>query len=150
MLEEGSRSPGTGCARCGQLSEKLSGPGRLHLWPPLGHTLNETYRHLRTRGWECQKTQDRAVVVRLDKDYLSDLLSSLSDALTSREVDDTRALFKPHPGELSTSDIPRARSLNELSSLGCSEWLLDMLSEKRLTSFFQSLVRADAPAEIFA
>ncbi|CAA9490525.1 MAG: hypothetical protein AVDCRST_MAG25-3333 [uncultured Rubrobacteraceae bacterium] len=150
MLEDGSRSPKTGCDRCGRLPEKLSGPGRLHLWPPLGHTLNKTYRHLRTGGWECQKTQDRAVVVRLDEDSLSDLLSSLSDALTSREMDDTRALFKPHPDELSTSDIPRARSLSQLSSLGRSEWLLDMLSEERLTSFFQPIVRTDAPDEIFA
>ena len=94
MLEEGSRSPGTACDRCGRLPEKLS--GRLHPWPPLGHKLNKTYRHLRTGGWECQTHQDRAVLVRLDEDSLSDLLSSLSDALTSREIDDTRALFKPH------------------------------------------------------
>lgn len=150
MSGEGSKDQGAGCSRCTTLSEELLGPGRLHLWPPLGHTLNKTHLRLSSRGWDCQKTEDRAVVVKLDEDRLSDLFASLSEVLTNREMEDTRALFKPYPDELSTSDIPRARSLSQLSYLGRSGWLLDMLSEERLTSFFQPIVRADAPGEIFA
>ncbi len=150
MLEKGSKDQETGCSRCTTLPEKLLGPGRMYLWLPIGHTMNKAHLHLGSGGWDCQKTDDRAIVVRLDEDALSNLFASLSEVLTNKEMEDTRALFKPYPDELSISDIPRARSLSQLSSLGRSEWLLDMLSEERLTSFFQPIVRAEAPGEIFA
>ncbi|MDP9456689.1 MAG: EAL domain-containing protein [Actinomycetota bacterium] len=112
--------------------------------------MSKTYDHLSSNGWRCEKTKDPAIVVRIEEARLSDLFAALSEALTSREMDDTRALFKPYPDELAISDIPRARSLSQLSSLGRSSWLLDMLSEGRLTSFFQPIVRAAAPSEVFA
>ena len=139
-----------GCGRCEKLPEKLLGPGKLHLWLPLGHTLKKAHGHLSSGGWDCEKTRDPAIVVKLEEDRLSNLFSALSEVLTRREMDDTRALFKPYLEELSVSDIPRARSLSQLSSLGRSSWLLDMLSEERLTSFFQPIVRAQDPTEVFA
>jgi EAL domain-containing protein (putative c-di-GMP-specific phosphodiesterase class I) len=48
------------------------------------------------------------------------------------------------------SDIPRARSLKQLATLGCSGWLVDMLSEGRLTSYFQPIIRVGAPREVYA
>ena len=65
-------------------------------------------------------------------------------------MEDTRALFKPGADELSVDDIPKARSLSQLSVLGWSAWLLDMLSEGRLTSHFQPIVWAANPVEIIA
>ena len=138
-----------GCARCERLPEKLSGSGKLHLWLPLGHTLGKVHRSLNSEGWDCEKTRDPSLVVRLGEDALTDLFDALSGVMTKGEMDDTRALFKPYPDELSISDIPRARSLSQLSSLGRSSWLLDMLSENRLTSFFQPIVRAQNPDEVF-
>lgn len=150
MNRSGSNGGNGGCARCETLPGKLLGPGRLHLWLPLGHTMSKTYGHLTSGGWDCEKTREPALVVRLEEDRLTELFATLSEALTGREMEDTRALFKPHPEELSISDIPRARSLRQLSSLGRSAWLLDMLSEDRLTSFFQPIVRAEDPADVFA
>ena len=138
------------CSRCEVLPEKLVGPGRLHLWPPLGHTLGKAYKHLRAQGWFCETPEDRSIVVRLDEDRLSDLFAVLSEALTNREVEDTRALFKPGVEGLTVSDIPRARSLRHLATLGGSGWLIDMLSEGRLTSHFQPIVYVDAPEEVYA
>lgn len=90
------------------------------------------------------------MVVHLDEDRLSDLFAILSEALTNREMEDTRALFKPGVEGLSVSDIPRSRSLKQLTALGGSGWLIDMLSEGRLTSHFQPIVRVDAPGEVYA
>jgi hypothetical protein len=83
------------CSRYEVLPEKLVGPGRLHLWPPLGHTLGKTYRYLRTDAWACETPEDRSVVVHLNEDRLSDLFATLSETLTNREMEDTQALFKP-------------------------------------------------------
>jgi hypothetical protein len=138
------------CSRCETLPKRLVGPGRLHLWPPLGHTIGETYRHLRASGWVCETPEDRSVVVRLHEDRLSDLFAILSEALTNREMEYSRALFKPGAEGLSVSDIPRARSLKQLAALGGSGWLIDMLSEGRLTSYFQPIVKLDAPEEVYA
>src|SRR5919202_5540544 len=123
-----SNSPQGGWLRGETLPEKLLGPGRLHLWPPLGHTLAKVYRHLRDGDWVCEVDGNRSVVVLLDEDHSSDLFVALSEALTDREMEDTRALFKPGEDELSVDDIPKARSLKQLSVLGQSDWLLDMLS----------------------
>ena len=143
-------SNGGRCYRCGTLPEKLAGAGRLHLWPPLGHTGQKVRGHLRGGGWDCETGADRSVVVRLEEDCLTGLLEDLSWALTGREMEDTRALFKPRAEGLSVSDIPRARSLKSLSAWGRSGWLLDMLSEDRLTVHFQPIVRVEDPADVYA
>ncbi|QIN79868.1 EAL domain-containing protein [Rubrobacter marinus] len=146
-----SEGPSNGrCTKCETLPEKLAGPGRLYLWLPLDHTLSKTYRHLRAGGWTVETARDYSMVVRLDDGRLTELLSALSAVLTGQESEDTRALFKPGGDELTVSDIPRAQSLTQISSLGGSGWLLDMLSEGRLTSYFQPIVRVEDPSEVFA
>ena len=137
------------CSRCETLPEKLAGPGRLYLWLPLDHTLTKTYRHLSAEGWTIETARDYSVIVRLDEGRLTDLLSSLSAVLSGQETEDTRALFKPGGDELTISDIPRAQPLGQLSALGGSGWLLDMLSEGRLTSHFQPIVRVEDSQEGF-
>lgn len=136
-------------SRWGTLPEKLVGPGRLHLWPSPSHTLAKIYTHLRDSGWVCETTGDSSMVVHVDDDRLSDLFAALSGTLTKSEMENTRALFKPGADGLSVSDIPRARSLRQLSAFVRSGWLLDMLSEGRLTSHFQPIVKTDDPTEIY-
>ncbi len=128
----------------------MVGPGKLHLWLPLDHTLAKTYRHLRGAGWECEATRDHCVVVHLNGQRLSDLVSlSLRGA--------HRHGGRRHPGpfklgadELTLSDIPRVQSLGKLSALARSGWLLDMLSQERLTSHFQPIVWAEDTTKVYA
>lgn len=79
------------CSRCETLPEKMVGPGRLHLWLPLDHTLAKTHRHLRGAGWECETRRDHSVVVSLDGKGLAELLPVLSEVLSVTEAEDTRA-----------------------------------------------------------
>ena len=48
------------------------------------------------------------------------------------------------------SDLPRVRSLKWVSALAGSDWLLRMLSEERLTSHFQPIVRTEDTKEVYA
>lgn len=137
------------CTRCETLPGKLVGPGRLYLWLPRDHTLAKTYKHLRNGGWDCETGKDQALVIHTKERSLSDLTSYVSEAVTDRELTDTRALFKIGGDELSVGDIPRVQSLSQLSALDRSEWLLDMLSEDRLTTHFQPIVRTADPTEIY-
>ena len=68
--------------------------------------------------------------------------------LTGTEVGNTWALFKLDAYELTLSDIPRAQLLRELSAVSRSGWLLDMLSEERLTSHFQPIVWVEDATEV--
>ena len=70
--------------------------------------------------------------------------------LTGTEVGNTWALFKLDAYELTLSDIPRAQLLRELSAVSRSGWLLDMLSEERLTSHFQPIVWVEDATEVYA
>ncbi len=89
------------------------------------------------------------MVIRIKERQLSDLISCVSEAMSDRELADTRALFKIGGDELSVSDIPRVQSLSQPSALDRSEWLLDMLSEDRLRTHFQPTVRTMDPTKIY-
>ena len=138
------------CSRCEVLPEKVGGAGRLYLWPPLGHTLVKINRYLRGGGYRCEITDEGCVVVRVEDGRMADLVSSFEEIFTSKELEDTRSLFKPEESEPSVADIPRVESLRRLSALGQSGWLLDMLAENRLTSHFQPIVRVSDPEEVYA
>lgn len=137
------------CSRCEVLPDISDGGGELHLWLPLEHTLGKTYKHLRAGGWDCGAAEDHCLIVRLDGDRTDALLADLSEILTSRELEDTKALHKPGGDEPSAEDIPRVKSLKRLVEIGRSGWLLDMISEGRLTSHFQPIVMAEDPSEVF-
>lgn len=137
------------CSRCEKLPEKMRESGELYLWPPLGHTLTKLRRRLRSEGWESRVNDDYSVVVSTKDDNVKSLLPLISESLSTREIEDTRSLFKTGGDGLTVTDIPLCRSLSRLYSIENSEWLLDMLAEGRLTSHFQPIVHAENPGEVF-
>jgi hypothetical protein len=126
---------------CGTLPDKTNGPGRLYLLLLSGHNVEKLYRYLRDAGWSCQiDKEDRCIVVRLDGEGSYNLFDGLSSLLTALEFEDTKALFKPGSEEPSVRAFPEVRPISRLAALGRAGWLLNMLSEERLTSFFQPIV----------
>ncbi|WP_244222353.1 EAL domain-containing protein, partial [Corallococcus praedator] len=81
---------------------------------------------------------------------LGRLSALLHDVLTAEEVRGTRALFVPGDSEPGMADYPRVDSLQRFTMLQQSGWLVDMLAESRLTSFFQPIVHAQDTSLIFA
>lgn len=139
-----------GCPNCEKLPEKPHSSGTLYLWTPLGHTLGKVQRRLRQSGLCPEGAAGGGLAVAVE-DGARDLLSALSeDTLTGVELGETRALFKSGGGELEVADIPRAVSLERLSGLGRSEWLLDLLADDRLTVHFQPIVPAGSPDQVYA
>ena len=140
-----------GCPRCERLPERLRGSGRLYLWTPLGHTLSKVRGYLGKSGLSPEKAAGGGLAVEVGEGRLQGLLSGLAgETLTGTELAETRSLFKPGGGELEVADIPLVDSLGRLAGLGRSGWLLDLLSEERLTSHFQPIVPARSTAEIYA
>ncbi|RKH69906.1 EAL domain-containing protein [Corallococcus aberystwythensis] len=140
-----------GCGRCQTLPETPDAPGRLFLWPPLGHSLGKLVAHLRDSGGTYQlRTDAQCVVVGMGEGGLRKLSAHLPNVLTAEEVRGTRALFIAGDGEPGMADFPRVDSLQRLTTLHQSGWLVDMLAETRLTTFFQPIVHAQDTSRIFA
>lgn len=75
------------------------------------------------------------------------LLPRLARGLTSLEAEETRVVIAARP-ELSVSDIPRIRSLSQAAAAAQHTWLRALLTEERLTSVFQPIVRVADPSEV--
>ncbi|NBD08656.1 MULTISPECIES: EAL domain-containing protein [Corallococcus] len=144
-------TPPNGCGRCQTLPGTPDEPGRLFLWPPLGHSLGKLVAHLRESGGSYQLRADaQCVVVGMGQGGLRQLSAHLPNVLTAEEVRGTRALFVPGDSEPGMADFPRVDSLQRLTTLQQSGWLVDMLAEGRLTTFFQPIVHAQDTSHIFA
>lgn len=139
------------CGRCQTLPAKLEGPGRLFLWPPLGHSLGKLVTFLRESGREFQpRPESQCLVVTVVDGDLERLAASVMGAMTSEEARGTRALFVLGEGEPGLADFPRVGSLEQFATLAQSGWLVDMVAEQRLTTHFQPIVHARDTRRIFA
>lgn len=139
------------CGRCQELPAKLEGAGRLFLWCPLGHSFGKLVTFLRETGREYQvRPEAQCVVVSVADGDLGRLAVSTVGALTQEEVRGTRALFLSGDAEPGLADYPRVGSLQQFATMAQAGWLVDMLAEQRLTSFFQPIVHAQDTRRIFA
>lgn len=66
------------------------------------------------------------------------------------ELKDTKCLFLPEGQEISIDYFKSVQTLEEFLSLSSNQWFIQLLDEKRLVSWFQPIVNAIRPDEIFA
>lgn len=139
------------CHRCESLPELPRGPGQLFLWPPLGHSLGKVARYLTDTSRPHRiDAEAGCVVVRVEDTGLEALASGLMEVLSPEEARATRALFKPGEQEPQLKDFAQVGPLPQLLTTLKAQWLVDMLAEQRLTSFFQPIVQAKDTSRIFA
>jgi EAL domain-containing protein (putative c-di-GMP-specific phosphodiesterase class I) len=130
---------------------KIAPQGRLYLWLSSGRSVQKVHGYLRDSGWPHQiSEEDQCVTVLLKGEVQANLFDRLSSLLTAAEFEDAKALFKPGSEEVGVRDFPKVRPLRRLAALSRAQWLFDMVSEERLTSFFQPIVWSDEPAKIYA
>jgi EAL domain-containing protein (putative c-di-GMP-specific phosphodiesterase class I) len=136
---------------CQTLPDNITGPGVFYLWLPSAWSIEKLHGYLRDGQWHYQVTdENRCFLVSLDGGELGGLCDGISGLLTATEFQAARALFKPGTGELSVSDFPKVRTLGQLAALSQAGWLLNMLSEQRLTTFFQPIVWTNEPTKVYA
>ncbi|WAM28870.1 EAL domain-containing protein [Myxococcus sp. NMCA1] len=146
-----SDTPTRSCGRCQTLPPIAEGAGRLFLWSPVGHSQGRLLSFLREARHEVQvRAEAHCVEVWVPEAALSPLASNLLAALTQEEARATRALFMPGAAEPGLGDYPRVGSLQRLVTRTRAGWLVDLLSEERLTTHFQPIVHAQDTRCIFA
>lgn len=154
MIDDGiSDGEGIGFvySRYEALTPMLLGSGTLYLWPPLRYMETKLQSRLDALGVGYDDAPGGGLSVKVGEGKLRSMLSDLSDGtLTKEESRDTRAVFKTGSEALDAADIPRVEPLGSLARLVHSEWLLDLISNKKLTSVFQPIVPAGSPHEVYA
>ncbi len=139
------------CSRCETLPSPVSESGLLYVAPPLTHTQASLRRMLKKDGIPFEEVVDGILAVELESGILHRLGDKISDSLSETELDDSRALVAEEGVEPSIKDLARMQPLGRLLAAARGEWLVEMMSEKRLTTYFQPIVEAGNPdGEVFA
>ena len=138
-----------GCRRCEVLPPPLQGPGTLHLRFPLGHSMGKILKFARHSGWEYSEQDDLMSIIIADADLAPTVLP-LCQNLTLTELEDVRVLFQPKDQLLQWQNFFEVDSLRAFAAKSQSGWLLSMLEEKRLDTWFQPIVECADPTNVFA
>ena len=132
-----------GCQRCEVNPAPIRGPGTLRLNFAHTHTLGKVLSFLTATSWKHIE-QDGTVSIRIESGslapLLAPLLSPILERMSSIEQRDSRAFFQPDGQPLEEKDFFKIEALPMFAAKAGSEWLLDILREKRLYSVFQPIV----------
>lgn len=128
------------CQYC-TLPEKLSAQDFIFIWPPQGHTRQKVAKYLSEQKYEFE---DLAAdnCLRIQAVDASAMLVKLSGLLTKLECSDTRIL-------ITTSEKPSLGDFGNVMSVASalrrvrSDWLIDLLDQKRYVSYAQPIVSVD-------
>ncbi len=151
--EEDAAVGAPGCQHCEMTPATIRGPGVLQLQFPHTHTLGKALSFLIESPWTFSEL-DGIVSVDIPEGSLAPLLSPMLETMSSIEQRDSKAVFKPD-GEIATEENSfKIDALPKFLAKTRSEWLLDILREKRLYSVFQPIVQCtngecDAADEIY-
>lgn len=142
-----AQSPG--CRRCETVPEPPAGPGTLHLRFPLGHTLGKVVHYLGSIGREHSCEQE-LLSITVGENDLSSVAEELCRQLTSSEQADVRVIFQQVGQVLQWQSLFEAESLQRFAAQTQSGWLVALIEEERLTTWFQPIVECKNPSSIFA
>ncbi len=135
------------CQYC-DLPDKLSGHDHIFIWPPQGHTLQKVAKYFDAQSIAFENVSSEKCL-RLESDNASDLLIKISGLLTKIEAGDTRIL-------ITKSETPTLGDFGDVMTIASamrrmrSDWLIDLLEQKRYVSYAQPIVSVDGGRETVA
>lgn len=138
---------GTGhCRRCEDYSS-IPSVGDLYLWYPTQHFLSKLQTALIEYSSTVHVDSDCIVIKAMSARQVS---SALGAQFNDLELQDFKALFLPVGETPSVRNLRNIQNLKSLIQKAENRWLPELLSESRITSYFQPIVRVDEPESIFA
>jgi EAL domain-containing protein (putative c-di-GMP-specific phosphodiesterase class I) len=139
------------CSRCETVPDKIEGSGGLYLWFPVSHTLNKIIAALAKARLEYLLLEDgKCLYILIDSRGTERFNKTALSTLTTQELKETKVLWMRGIEQPKLCDFSRITSLDSFINFSNSDWLLDLLSEERLTTHFQPIVYASDTSKIFA
>jgi len=137
------------CMRCDTLPTPMNTGGDLHCWFPTSHVANKMRAMLSGLGLRTMPTVAAGVACAIPADALDRVVAAFQAQLSEMERADTRALLTPMGAAPVAEDLARVEPLSRFLAQASSQWLIELLEEQRLTSFFQPIVLASSPSTIY-
>lgn len=132
------------CSQCANPRPAPAGAGILHLWWPAAPVARRILKAAATlaNAPEVDAAASR-VALPVAAGGLADMVDALAAPLSSVERRSVRALFVPDGGEAGLSSLGDVVTLEAMAGLRDRDWLNGLLTQERLTSHYQPIVRAD-------
>ncbi len=137
------------CARCTGLPEAPASVGTLYLAPPLAHSQKTLRRALGSRGIPFLEPFGMVMAVALEPGRLEAFVDLAATELGDVERRDTRVLLVGEGATPSIADLLDTMPLSTLIAKVQERWLVEMIRDRRLTTHFQPIVRADDLGEVY-
>lgn len=139
------------CSRCESVPEKIEGSGGLYLWFPVSHSLNKIISALAKARLEYLLLEDgKCLYIVIDSRGTERLSKIGLSTLTAQELKETKVLWMRGSEKPQLCDFSRLTSLDNFINFSRSDWLLDLLSQERITTHFQPIVYTSDTSKIFA
>ena len=119
----------------------MAGPGTLHFQFDVRQSLEKALSVAQRTGWSIHRRGDH-LAIRVGSSSLMPVLEPLAAALAPHELTAVRVAFEAEAQPAQVADWFETGSLFRFLARQQSGWLLDMIQEDRLTSFFQPIVGA--------
>ncbi len=123
--------------------------GDMYCWFPAPHVAGKARAILRGLHIEIQGTVADGLKFRFCESEREAVAAAIESGLSTIEREDTRALLCAPDVAPSPSDLARVEPLSRLVVRVRSGWLLAMMQERRITSYFQPIVHAGDPALVY-
>lgn len=138
------------CPRCGIPTDPSWREGRLFLWCPTPHSFAKLHHALQeTALIQSSHSQASSLILWLSQGDV-DRFVHCCDQLATPEHRDTKVLFIEGDREPGLEDYPCVSTLDQFLRSIQGQWLTEMLSEGRYTSYFHPIVTAQIPHQIYA
>ncbi|HYE50491.1 MAG TPA: EAL domain-containing protein [Azospirillaceae bacterium] len=132
------------CPDCQQVRTLLHDRNWLVLWLPMEHSRNKLLARLATAGIApvAAETADCHAFL-LDRAQAAAFADAASAVLTAEELGAGRVACVDADRDATLGDYLSAVTVGQFAGAVRGHWLLELIRQDRLTSFFQPIVRAD-------
>lgn len=137
------------CQGCEALPRPISESGTLFVALPLAHTRARVCAALGDAGIRYH-VRDELIAFDVSADSLQHFSKQVCRRLSSVELNGAKALMLARGAEPTLADLMRMETLAGLVSRIEGQWLLELLAEERLVTYFQPIVDAHDPEHVFA
>jgi EAL domain-containing protein (putative c-di-GMP-specific phosphodiesterase class I) len=122
----------------------------MFLWFPVHHSMGKVLQHLRKSGFEYQVMAERhGCSLTCQSGQVQQVVQQIAPLLTAQELRTTQVLFIQGNEQPQLHDFSDIMSLSQFISFSQSDWLVDILTEQRLTSHFQPIVEMQDTSRIY-
>lgn len=123
--------------------------GDLYCWFPAPHVASKARAIFQQLNMPARSVVAGGFMVSFSPDQRDQLACALESGLSQIERDDTRALLCAKDVAPSPHDLARVEPLSRLVVRVQCGWLVAMMQERRLTSYFQPIVHADDTSNVY-